>query len=93
MMSGMINLCDLKIRLDELRQFNATLETSSDKDVEKDIRLDKLRLEKDTIDSFDLDNNGKSTFTYENKVINFGNINEGLIPPSRIRKSGVNRLQ
>ena len=44
-------------------------------------------------DNFDLDDNGKLTFTYKNKVINFGNINEGLIPPAQIRKSGVNRLK
>ena len=37
-------------------------------------------------DNFDLDHNGNLTFTYKNKVINFGNINEGLIPPSRIRE-------
>ena len=42
-------------------------------------------------DNFDLDDNGKLTFTY--KVINFGNISEGLIPPSRIMESGVNRLK
>ena len=37
---------DLRIRLDKLKQFSATLETSSDKDVERDITLDKLRLKK-----------------------------------------------
>ena len=44
-------------------------------------------------DNFDLDDKGKLTFTYKNKVINFGNINEGLIPPSRIREPGVKRLK
>ena len=43
--------------------------------------------------SVDLDDNGKLTFTFEYKVINFGNINEGLIPPSRIRELGINRLK
>ena len=85
---GLIN--DLRNRLDELRRFNATLETSSD----KDITLDKNKLKKGTIklvedeiydkmtnlfnnknyDSFDLDDNGNLTFTYENKVTGLGNI-------------------
>ena len=41
---------ELKRKFEELRRFNATLETSSDKDVEKNIMLDKLRLKKDTIE-------------------------------------------
>ena len=45
------------------------------------------------ISNFDTDDNGKLTFTYKNKVINFGNINEALIPASRITESGVNRLK
>ena len=32
-------------------------------------------------DNLDLDNNGKLTFIYKNEVINFENINDGLIPP------------
>ena len=44
-------------------------------------------------DNFHLDDNGNLTFTYKNKVINFGNIKEGLIPPSRIRELGVNTVQ
>ena len=44
-------------------------------------------------DNFDLDDDGKLTFKYKNNVINFGNIIEGLIPPSRNRQSGVNRLK
>ena len=42
--------------------------------------------------SFDPDDNGNLTFTY--KVINLGNINEGLKRPSTIiKKLGVNRLK
>ena len=37
---------ELERRFEELKQFNATLETSSDKDVENDI-FDKLRLKKE----------------------------------------------
>ena len=37
-------------------------------------------------DSFDLDNNGNLTFTYKNQVLDFGNVNEGLLPPSKIRE-------
>ena len=44
-------------------------------------------------DSFDPDENGNLTFTYKNKVIDFGYINEGLLPPSKIRELGVNRLK
>ena len=122
--------CDLKIRLNELKRFNPTLENSSQKDVEKNIMLDKLRLKNDMIelvankiydkmtklfndtikrlgikggasikepirtnDNFVPDHNGNLTFTYKNKVIKFGNISKGLIPPSQIRESGVNRLK
>ena len=43
------NLMDkLEERFDKLKKFNATLETSSDKDV--DITLDKLGLKEDTIE-------------------------------------------
>ena len=118
---------ELERKIEELRWFNATLETSSDKDMEKNVTLDKLRLKKDrtelvanqicdkmtklfndtrlgikggarieepirNYDNFDPDDNGKLTFTNK-KAINFGNINEGLIPPSRIRESDVNRLK
>ena len=41
---------DLMIKLDKLKRFNATLETSCDKHVEKDITLDKLKLKKDMIE-------------------------------------------
>ena len=45
------NLIDkLEERFNKLRQFSATLETSSGKDVENDIMLDKLRLKKDMIE-------------------------------------------
>ena len=44
-------------------------------------------------DSFDPDDNGNLTFKYKNKVTNFENINEGLMPPSKIRELGVNRLK
>ena len=40
----------LEERFDKLRQFNATLGTSSDKDVEYNIKIDKLKIEKDTIE-------------------------------------------
>ena len=121
---------ELERKFEELRRFNAILETSSDKDVEKNITIDKLRLKKDTIelvanqiydrmtklfndtrerlgikgganvekpirnyDNFDLDDNGNLTFTYKNKVIDFGNINESLLPPAKIREVGVDRLK
>ena len=42
---------------------------------------------------FDLDYNGNLTFTYKNKVINFGNINKGPMSPSRVRELGVDRLR
>ena len=41
---------ELETRFEELKRFNATLETSSDKDVEKTITLDKLRLKKGMIE-------------------------------------------
>ena len=44
-------------------------------------------------DNFNLDDNGNLTFTYKNKVINFFNINDGLIPSSKIRELGTNRLK
>ena len=44
-------------------------------------------------DNFDLDDNGNLIFTHKNKVINFGNINDHLLTPSKIRKLGVNRLR
>ena len=116
---------DLERRFNELRQFNATLEDSADKELEN-IKLEKNKLKKDTIelaanqiykmtklfhdtrkrlgikrganveepirnyDSLNLDDDGNLTFTYKNKV---GNINEGLMPPSKIRELGVNRLE
>ena len=44
--------------------------------------------------SFDLDNNGDLNFKYKNRVINLGNINEGLKTPSAIIKElGVTRLK
>ena len=117
---------DIRIRYDKLRRFNATLGTSSDKDV----MLDKGKLKKGTIglvanqiydkmtklfndvrqrlgikgganieepirnyNNFDLDDNGNLNFTYKNKVTVLGNINKGLLPPSKIRELGVNRLK
>ena len=41
---------ELEKNFEELRRFNATFETFSDKDVEKNITLDKLRLKKDMIE-------------------------------------------
>ena len=55
-----------------------------------------LNIEKPIRDhnGFDLDDNGNLIFTYKNKVINLGNINEGLKTPSTIIKElGVNRLK
>ena len=47
------NLMDkLEKRFYKLKKFNATVETSSDNEVEKNITLDKLRLKKDTIETF-----------------------------------------
>ena len=40
---------ELERKFEELRRFNATLETSSYKDVEKNITLDKFSFKKDTI--------------------------------------------
>ena len=44
-------------------------------------------------DNFDPDDNGNLTFTYKNGIIKLGNISEGLIPPSGIRKSDADRLK
>ena len=44
-------------------------------------------------DSFDLDDNGNLTLKYKIEVMGLGNINEGLMPPSKIRKFGVDRLR
>ena len=44
-------------------------------------------------DNFNIDDNGKLTFIYKNEVIDFGNINEGLMPPSKIREFGVSMLK
>ena len=45
-------------------------------------------------DSFDLDDNGNLTFTYKNRVIDLGDINEGLNAPSKIfNKLSVKRLK
>ena len=41
----------LEERFNKLKKFNATVETSSDNEVEKNITLDKLRLKKDTIET------------------------------------------
>ena len=41
---------ELERKFEELRRFNATLKTSSDKNVEYDITIDKLRLKKSTIE-------------------------------------------
>ena len=41
---------ELERKFEELRRFSVTLETSSDKDVEKNIMLDMLRLKKDMIE-------------------------------------------
>ena len=44
--------------------------------------------------SFTLDDIGKLTFTYKNEVIGLGNINKGLLSPSKmIRELGVKRLK
>ena len=43
--------------------------------------------------NFDPDDYDNLTFIYKSKVINFRNINEGLIPSSQLRESGVNRLK
>ena len=43
--------------------------------------------------NFNPDDNGNLTFTYKNKITGLGNINEGLIPPSKVRELGVNRLR
>ena len=41
---------DLEERFNKLRRFNATLETSTDKDVEENVELDKGRLKKDMVE-------------------------------------------
>ena len=44
--------------------------------------------------SFDIDDNGNSTFIRKNEVIGLGNIKEGPLSPSKmITKLGVNRLK
>ena len=45
-------------------------------------------------DRFRLDDNGNLTFVRKNDVIDLGNINEGLLSPSRmIEKLGANRIK
>ena len=41
---------------------------------------------------FNLDDSGNLTFTHEREAIYLGNINEGLKPPSEIRRFDVKRL-
>ena len=44
-------------------------------------------------DNFKLADGGELTYVYKRTVIDLGNINEGLKPPSEIRKLGVNKLK
>ena len=44
-------------------------------------------------DNFKLADDGELTYVYKKTVIYLGNINEGLKPPSEIRKLGVNKLK
>ena len=44
-------------------------------------------------DNFHLEDNGNLIFKSKGKVISFGNINDGLLSPLKIRKLGVGRLE
>ena len=44
-------------------------------------------------DNFKLADDGALTYVDKRTVIDLGNINDGIEPPSRIRKLGVNKLK
>ena len=78
----------------------ATWEPVADRDeIERRKRLgikEGANIVKPIIDynSFNLDDNDNLTFKYKNEVIDLGNINEGLLSPSKmIKTSGVNILR
>ena len=44
-------------------------------------------------DNFKLSDDGKLTYVYKRTVIDLGNINNGIVPPWKIWKLGVNKLR
>ena len=120
----------LEIRLNQLRQYNKTLDESRNEDLiymtttTKNVlnkqttelvvdqiydKITKLLNERRSLgikggadiinpirdyEAFDIDENGNSTFIYKNEVIGLGNVEGGLLSPSKmIRKLGVKRLE
>ena len=120
---------NLETRLNKLRQFNRTLETTPIT-IEGDILIERKKLKKDTIelianqiydrltklfndgrkrlgikggkpiaepirnyDKFELADDGALSYKYKGTLIDLGNINDDLKPPSAIRKLGVNKLR
>ena len=120
---------NLETRLNKLRQFNKTLETSPIT-IEGDILIERKKLKKDTIelianqiydrltklfndgrkrlgikvgkpiaepirnyDKFELADDGALSYKYKGTLIDLGNFNDNLKPPSVIRKLGVAKLR
>ena len=121
---------DLELRFNKLREFNETLNESTDENTIKMTVKTKDALKRDTIelvanqiydkltiffnndrkrfgiqggkpiiepireyDNFKLTNNGKLSYKYNRKVIDFGNINNRLKAPWEIRRLGVAKLR
>ena len=57
--------------------------------IQKGIPIDPIR----KYDSFKLANDGALTYVYKRTVIDLGNINERLKPPSEIRRLGVKKFK
>ena len=57
--------------------------------IQNSIPIDPIR----KYDNFKLANDGAPTFVYKKTVIDLGNINEKLKPPSEIRRLGVKKLK
>ena len=120
---------NLETRLNKLRQFNKTLETSPIT-IEGDILIERKKLKKDTIelianqiydrltklfndgrkrlgikggkpiaepirnyDKFELADDGALSYKYKGTLIDLGNINDNLKPPSELRRLSVAKLR
>ena len=121
---------DLELRFNKLREFNETLNESTDEDTIEITEKAKDALKHDTIElaanqiydrlttffnkdrerfgiqggkpiiepvreyeNFKLTKNGKLSYKYKRKVIDFGNINDRLKSPWEIRRLGVAKLR